>query len=324
MVPHKNMNEQQGPSAKVIADSINEWGQRLVTLECKFHRFILAEINTHRVFSRNSASNRAIPYQKQDPDADQTNTIRHRVMTDPAMPIHWGKEQKGMQSGEAHIIKDIYFLKSKWIDARNYAVEVADVLHAMHLHKSLINRLLEPFMWHTAIITSTEWANFFNQRCDPAAQPEMKAIADQMQIAYFSSVPKQLGHGEWHLPYIQTQDWEIAYEIRPDLTVLGIVGLLKQVSTARCARVSYLTHDGKRDLNEDINLFERLKGSGHWSPFEHQATPVAQEHDNFHCGNFVGWKQFRKEFSNENRIKFVSNLAELAQARMRIEAGLPR
>lgn len=318
-------DKQSGPSAKIIADSINEWGQRLVTMECKFHRFILAEMNTHRVFSRNSASSRAIPYVK----------VRNRVIDDLAYPVKWASEQKGMQGGD-ELINEYKnaFMSTTWAVARHDAVNCADTIHELGLHKSLCNRLLEPFMWHTAIITATEWDNFFWQRCDPTAQPEMKAIADQMQIAYFSSVPKELAHGQWHLPYIQTQDWEIAYEIRPDLTVLGIVELLKQVSTARCARVSYLTHDGKRDLNEDINLFERLKGSGHWSPFEHVATPVAGEtrqtvnhgivRSYYGTGNFIGWKQFRKEFPNENRTKFLPNLPELAQARMRLEAGLPR
>lgn len=316
-----------GPSAKIICDSISEQGHRLVTMEVKMHRFILAEMNTHRVFSRNSASSRAIPYHK----------IRNRVVDDPALPVHWGAEQKGMQSGEALTESDLVVAKMDWDTAMHYAVDIADALHNRGLHKSLVNRLLEPFMWHTAIITATEWANFFNQRCHPDAQPEMKAVADAMQICYFSSTPKELAHGQWHLPYIGQQDWndlETLATIKPEggvgkLSELQKVTLLKKVSVARCARVSYLTHDGIRSIDKDIELCDiKLYGSGHWSPFEHVATPIKlMTHPDFttiDIGNFVGWKQYRKEFRDENRTKFLPNLPELTQARMRLEAGLSR
>lgn len=302
------------PNAKIICDSISEQGHRLVTMEVVMHRFILAEMNTHRAFSRNSASSRAIPYQK----------IRNRIMESPAYPVHWGSEQKGMASGDE--LQEAYLVGSKrqWDYAMDDAITHADIIHEFGLHKSLLNRLLEPFMWHTAIISATEWDNFFWQRCDPAAQPEMKRVADAMQIAYFSSTPKLLGHGEWHLPYISQEDWDKINDLDSNDAPIE---LAKQTSVARCARVSYLTQDGKRDVQEDLSLYLRLKGSGHWSPFEHVATPVvtsASPYDHGMTGNFVGWRQFRKTFLGENRAKFIPNLPELAQVKMRMEAGLPR
>jgi len=279
-------------------------------MEVVMHRFVLAEMNTHRVFSRNSASSRAIPFEK----------VADRVDTEPAMPWYWGGEQKGMQSGEELKGRDSVFCEDTWLDASSDALGHANVLHRAGLHKSLVNRLLEPFMWHTAIITATEWDNFFWQRCDPAAQPEMKAVADQMQLAYYKSAPNDMPYGAWHLPYIKNEDFLEAQSLS-DGSVLGIATMLKQVSTARCARVSYLTHDGVRDLSEDIRLFEKLKGSGHWSPFEHVATP-SYKTAVVPTSNFKGWRQYRKEFATENRVNFLPNLPELAQQRSNIEQGI--
>lgn len=311
--------EKSGPSAKIIADSISEWGHRLVTMEVRMHRFILAEMNTHRAFSRNSASSRAIPVSK----------IIDRVESDPAYPVLWGKEQKGMQTGDPFELKEVEDIVHIWDLTRKHCLTAAHLLKAVGLHKSLINRLLEPFMWHTAIITATEWDNFFHQRCSPDAQPEMKAVADQMQLAYYSSTPTQLGYGAWHLPYIRPEDPD---DVRIYLGADGTASspfqqtqTLKRISTARCARVSYLTQDGHRDISLDLDLYDRLYGSGHWSPFEHVATPVPDKNDpEWYNSNFIGWKQFRKEFGNENRTHFLPNLPELAQTRMRLEAGLPR
>lgn len=304
------MSETSSPSAKVICDSISEQGHRLVTMEVVMHRFILAEMNTHRAFSRNSASSRAIPVHK----------IIDRVKNDPAYPVHWGQEQKGMQSGPAKNAIFELTCRDTWDSARECAYLQAEFLSSKGLHKSLCNRLVEPFMWHTAIISATEWDNFFWQRCDPAAQPEMKAVADEMQRAYYTSKPKELAHGEWHMPYIYPQDWDDIKTQYPDEPQMGHLLLLRMISTARCARVSYLTQDGIRSLDKDIELHNRLVGSGHWSPFEHVATPVVPETVSslqgqmqvyHHSSNFIGWKQFRKVFQGENRRNFVPNLPDL-------------
>lgn len=313
-----------GPFAEVILDSVSELGHRITTMEVKFHRFILAEMNTHRVFSRNSASSRAIPVHK----------IISNLKNDPAYPVYWGKEQKGMQTGDKFDASQVSLLKQQWEDAAYYAIRRAQYLIQEGLHKSLVNRLLEPFMWHTAIITSTEWDNFFNQRCSPAAQPEMKAIADQMQLAYFKSVPAPVQFGEWHLPYVYEEDWDELNNIDPNnQSPTSLLELMQKVSVARCARVSYLTHDGTRAITADLELHDRLEESGHWSPFEHVATPASGaeyvldgEGPNVNLyrrtGNFTGWEQLRKSHPEENQTQFIPNLDDLAHIKMKMEALL--
>lgn len=289
------------PSAKIICDSISPDGVRLTTMAINMHRFVLAEFNTHRVFSRNSASSRAIPVEKR----------LKEIIDDSAYPIYWGSEKKGMSSGEELCGSDLFTAKDMWIDVRLCSTKIAKNLISLGLHKSLINRLLEPFMWHTVVVTATQWTNFFAQRCSPLAQPEMKAVADAMQLEYYTNEPKKLQYGEWHLPFIDESDWDdISCDNDGDHTED-----IKKISTARCARVSYKTHDGIRDHQEDLNLFERLKNAYpmHASPFEHVATPFmlyedTTTHEAYNWnGNFRGWKQFRKEFENENVTHFVPN-----------------
>ena len=260
------------PSARVVADSIAPRGARVVTIEAKFHRFVLSEFNTHRVFSRNSASSRAIPISKQ----------LAKVREDPAMPIEWGSNQKGMQAGESLQGEDLELAKKVWLDARDAAITATEELERIGLHKQVSNRLLEPFMWHVAIVTSTEWENFFNQRCSPLAQPEIRACAEAMQAAMEASTPTPLDYGSWHTPYVTAED-----------NLSGEEAL--KVSAARCARVSYLTQDGVRDISKDIELYERLIGARpmHASPLEHVARP--QRIDEEAAGNLRGWRQLRHE-----------------------------
>lgn len=243
-------------SAKIIADSISPQGHRITTFEVTFHRFVLAEFNTHCVLSRNSASSRAIPVAKQI----------ERVLRDPAIPLSWPAEQKGMQGGEELTPNQVLTARTKWLDARDNAVETARHLVNLGVHKSVTNRLLEPWMWHTAVVTATAWWNFFAQRTGPLAQPELRAAAILMQRQYEESIPRGLFDGAWHLPYLDPTE---ALTMEPRHRW--------QVSAARCARVSYLTQDGKRDPGEDIELFHRLTTASpmHASPLEHVATPDA-------------------------------------------------
>lgn len=259
------------PSAKVICDSVSPDGVRLTTMEVVMHRFVLAEFNTHRAFSRNSASSRAIPVHKR----------LKAVMEDPAVPLKWAAEQPGMQGGDEVAEIDRMAALLEWLHARDEAVGYATALMERGIHKSIANRLLEPFMWHTVVVTATEWANFFRQRCSPLAQPEIRVVAEAMQSAYLQSSPDFVGWGEWHTPYIrEVEDCALT---RADRCM---------VSVARCARVSYLTHDGIRDVAKDIELFDKLVTADppHASPLEHVATPAR---DVAPAGNFEGWHQFR-------------------------------
>lgn len=258
--------------AKVILDSISLHGYRLTTFEVTFHRFILAEFNTHRVFSRNSASSRAIPIHKQI----------QRLVDEPAIPVEFGTNQKGMQAGPPLEGSELREAEDTWLDARDEAIRAAIKLDELGVHKQVVNRLLEPFMWHTVIVTSVDYDNFFHQRCSPLAQPEIEKAADAMLEAYRASTPEEMGFGAWHTPYILEEEYD----------QLGLHDRLK-ISAARCARVSYLTHDGRRDLQADLSLYERLVTADppHWSPLEHVATPSAGLR--LPLGNFPGWEQLR-------------------------------
>lgn len=285
-------------SAKVIKDSISPAGSRLTTLEVVCHRFVLAEFNTHRAFSRNSASSRAIPLHKQ---------IK-KVQTDPAIPMVWASEKPGMSGGDEIDATDKALARKLWEDAAATATEHASILAGLGVHKSICNRLLEPFMWHTIIVSATDWDGFWKQRCSPLAQPEMRLCAEAMKEAYDASTPYLLLDGHWHLPYISDDEFAYVMSDMPDWVrdEGGLPGeridTLKKISAARCARVSYLTHDGVRDAFKDLELYERLATADppHASPLEHVATP------NFHGatsdfsiynspGNFTGWRQLRHE-----------------------------
>lgn len=266
-------------TATVIADSVSPGGKRLTTMVWRYPRFIHSEIMTHRMFSRNAASSRAIPVKK----------MLEQVLNDPAIPVYWGKNQAGMQAREELSPEEIEQAKEKWFTARDLAVEQVEGLVALGLHKQIANRILEPWMWMVSVVTATEWGNFYALRRHPDAQPECKAIADAAYEAHAASTPKLVMEGDWHLPFV-TED-----ELNNTLFALGEVVWAK-ISAARCARVSYLNHDGTSPvLKKDLELHDRLIAAPHASPFEHPATPCEGRH-----GNFVGWKQYRQLVPNEN------------------------
>ena len=264
------MSDETAPQASVIADSISPNGDRLTTIEVVFHRFVLAEMNTHRAFSRNSASSRAIPISKQI----------EKVLIDPALPIEFGTKKSGMQPGPPLEGEDYDRAVEIWLEASDAAVVAAKQLEAMGIHKQVANRLLEPFMWHTAIITSTEWDNFLLQRDSDLAQKEIQVPAHLISLVLKESKPEKRGYGQWHLPYVGEEEKHLTIEEK------------RKISVARCARVSYLTHSGKRDIKKDLELYDRLITANppHWSPLEHVATPSTIKQP---LGNFDGWEQFR-------------------------------
>ena len=263
-------------SAKILADSVTNLGNRLATLEVTFPRIVLAEFNTHRVFSRNSSSSRAIPVEK----------MISNVENNPYIPTHWGKNCKGMQSFVELSQEEQVCAEQTWLLARDHAVKTAKLLLDIGVHKQITNRLLEPFMWHTVIVSATDWNNFFHLRCHPDAHPEIRKIAELMRNVLINHIP--IISGDWHLPLITEEE-------RIQCSVQDLI----KICVGRCARVSYLTHDGKRDWQADINLHDRLLKSGHLSPFEHAATP---SEDSNYFGNFKGWKQYRKMINHEHDI----------------------
>ena len=218
-----------------------------------------------------------------------------RVAEDPFIPIHWGKNQKGMQAEHAVSVEQSAAAVREWLIARDHAVTQTKTLLDIGIHKQITNRLLEPFLWQTVIVTATEWSNWDALRRHPDAQPEIKHIADLMYDARAESKPTMLWYNDWHLPLVPELDEHFA---KRELGDTGNVDweFWKKVSTGRCARVSYLTHDGRRDLQADIDLGDRLRSSGHMSPFEHVARP-STSYD--FIGNFRGWHQYRKDLPHE-------------------------
>jgi hypothetical protein len=276
-------------SAKIIDDNVSPDGVRLTSVEVVIHRWTLAEWNTHRAFSSNSASSRAIPLE----------TMLLRVREDPAWPLVWPCEQPGMSGGielqgmglndAEQLFHDVWNFTTQRIGI--YLQDHPDKAH--RLHKSLVNRLIEPFLWHTALISSTEWDNFYRQRCSPSAMPEFRIVAEMVRDALEANEPTQLDWYQWHTPYIGINDEDQS---------LPLIDRLK-VSVGRCARTSYLTHDGIREPRKDIELYEgTLAKHGHWSPLEHVAvclptTPNGWSIDPLakHRGNFdLPWFQMRQ------------------------------
>lgn len=353
--------------AVVLADSISEDNYRLTTMEVEFPRIILAEFNTHRMLSRNSASSRAIPTRKQ----------LLKMINEPFMPTEFGKDQGGMQAAEAltgakhksaeeiwhtanvnavyealKLLTSEKYIEESWEawnendeDFGRYVLDFAKRLEKkdpaitdrsdrLNVNKGIVNRLLEPFMWHTAIVSWTTAMNFFALRTDKAAQLEIRRPATEMQQAFEASEPRLVQEGEWHLPFLQPEEAQRAIEQPEEM---------RMACAARCARVSYLTHDtGVADLKKDVELANFLAKRGHMSPFEHIATPFSteqwyvrreaqgtvlekadalsdQEIMQIHTsleynGNFQGWTQLRKTMPHEDDFSQVEVVEEVAAA----------
>jgi thymidylate synthase ThyX len=261
--------------AKIVADSISILGPRITTMQLTYPRYIHAELMTHRVFSRNASSSRAIP----------TTKLIENSLRDMVYPIEWGKNQAGMQA-KAELLSEAEQREAAyiWESMANFCAEGVRRLSEIGLHKQWANRPLEWFGNITTLVTTTTWENWDELRDHEMAQPEIHNLARLMKIERAFSEPKVLDPGEWHLPYILDEE-------RSHLTV----DTLLKISTARCARVSYLTQEGiSPTISKDLELYDRLVGSVplHASPCEHQATPAGDPTAS--SGNFCGWVQHRK------------------------------
>lgn len=273
--------------AEIIADSITEGACRLVTWELTYPRMVHAELMTHRVFSRNSASSRAIPAKK----------LRERVLSAPVIPVHWGKNQAGMQAD--HEVADREKAEKWWRDGLEQMAQHHKLGEELGLHKQIVNRVIEPWMPITVIVSSTDHANWFHLRNHIDAEPNIRKLAELMWNVFHSHMPTRIPVGGWHLPYIDSTDIEGASSTEE----------LLKISVGRCARVSYLTHNGVRDKAEDIALHDKLARTAsegvdpmHASPFEHQAMAMgsgASVGVIRRYGNFEGWRQYRKDFERE-------------------------
>lgn len=322
--------------AKILADSISPEGFRLTTMEISYPRIILAELNTHRMLSKNSSSSRAIPANKMFENLT-------------GMPVSFGANQAGMQAGKNldenvwNPDKGWYSLSniSAWEAARKDALAWAKAFSEAGYHKQVFNRLTEPFQMMKTVISGTEWDNFFWLRNDESADPTLQELARCMQEVRNRSEPEKLHQGEWHLPYISTArvaDNRLYYIEENNKETYLTLDEAIIVSCARCAAVSFRNVD--YDLEKSKQVFDRLLNGGkiHGSAFEHCATPIApkylhyyNQHDdiglvetkkcvnipsapstwqngishidkgsNLWSGNFKGWIQYRKTLNGEN------------------------
>lgn len=292
-------------TAKIIADSVSPEGVRMTTMEIEYPRFILAELNTHRMLSKNSASSRAIPVK-----------AMHQHMTEnPAQPVHWGKNQAGMQAKEELTDNNLADVKFMWKRAQQDAMHWAyQMSERAGLHKQVANRITEPWMIMKTVISGTEWKNFFWLRAHADAQPEIYELASKMRTAYTISIPQPLKPGEWHVPYVDTTRDRTTGE----LVYLDNNGARISMEDARiissscCAQVSYRKNDDSFDKAKKI--YQQLIESQpcHASPVEHQATPMLApnsivdlgtthiDRDNrAWSGNLRGWVQHRKLIAGE-------------------------
>lgn len=317
--------------ARVVADSISPQGQRITTFELEYPRIIHSELMTHRLFSRNAMSSRAIPIKK----------MIEQVYHNPAMPVKFGKNQPGMQDAGEHTNALMYEFAGKkyvnnaemaWRAAGQTACIFAEAFSEAGYHKQIANRLLEPFQRMKTVLTATDFENFWWLRVDKDADPTIFALAEAMKKAFDESEPELLEPGQWHTPYV---DHVYEYEDIDDKECVVFVGYCvldendkpvmltveeaKAISASCCAQVSYRVLNNTKDKALDI-YGKLLSGNKvHASPFEHQATPLVhascEELGNeafaweegvthvdrngmFWSGNFRGWSQHRQLVPN--------------------------
>lgn len=254
------------------------------------------ELMTHRVFSRNSASSRAIPVQ----------TMLDLIESNPATPVHWGKNQPGMQAKSELESEAKARVQSLWQTACMTALNLSKRMFDEGAHKQVANRITEPFQHMKVVVTSTDFGNWFWLRNHEDADPTIKALASEMLDKFIASRPQRLYPGEWHLPYVNTtvtKSGDVEYLV--DDKMLDVEHA-KMISVSCCAQVSYRKSDTSLEKAEAI--YKRLIESVpvHSSPCEHQAVcfdssyywPEGTTHRDkkgtYYSGNFKDWIQFRQ------------------------------
>lgn len=315
-------NKDQMFAKVILASKPTNGAPPIITMHLRYPRIIHSELMTHRVFSRNARSSRAVP----------VKTMLQEIMTAPFVPWHWGKNQRGMQAGEEWNnpvtvptltggCQDLS-REDAWLCARDWATMIAEGFMNSDYHKQIANRLLEPFMFIDVLVTSTQWANFRHLRDHEDAEPHIRDLAVLVGKALDDAEYQELKSGEWHLPYVTLADRE---EVRSRVgsragSDAAFWEMLLMLSTARCARISYTPFDGDASYERELSRYDDLVGSEplHASPTEHQATP-----DEFgHFGHFIddgfsvdgvptwkskelagnlgeGWIQYRKTLPGE-------------------------
>lgn len=290
-------------SAQVVADSIDWSGNfRITTYQLHYPRFIHAEFMTHRMFSRNASSSRAIP----------ATSMVDSIRSNRADFVHWGKNQAGMVAHDELSLEATEVAQSLWEQACESALKYSLDLKDLEVHKQIANRVTEPYQHMNVVVTATEYENFFWLRNHPDAQPEIQELAKCMLEARELSIPKVVGFGQWHLPYVTADYINNTYFV--DGAEVSLETALK-VSASACAQVSYRKNDLSLEKAEKIWNQLIFSTPCHASPVEHQATPTYSSVDDtvwpegathidkegiYWSGNFKGWIQHRKLLPNES------------------------
>lgn len=277
---------------KIVADSVSPSGCRITTFECEYPRYIHAEVMTHRAISRNGRSSRAEPLAR----------VLARAKEDPVQPLVYMYDNTKMRSGEVmpfcghvdvnepdnkyvprHLLDDGDLAHLAWHESRRNAIKSFEWMSEAGLHRQYATRILEPYLRIKMILTATDWANFFGLRLSPGVMPEFQQLVVRMGRLFLASVPTPLRPGEWHLPYI-TNEEKSAY---------NNTGSLIKASSARCARISYDSLDGKqKSIEEDVELYDTKLNVRplHATPMEHPSQCLD---DARRVRNFVGWGPWR-------------------------------
>jgi hypothetical protein len=303
----------------ILASKTTTGAPPIYTIRMRYPRIIHGEVLTHRVFSRNARSSRAVP----------VATMLEEIRTRPFVPWHWGKNQRGMQADEEcnNLVQmyqdewsdtDEMSREEAWLFLSRNAACAAEAFMTAGYHKQIPNRLLEPFSWMDCLITSTDWRNFLWLRDHKDAEPHLQDLARLVKQAIEEAEPKTLSPQSWHLPYITDEDLAYAAEHYWD-DWEKVISFLCKISAARCARISYKPFNGDASYEAELARYDLLVKSDrvHASPLEHQAMPdsliefstefedgsdeVGTRWNNPHLhGNFSGWIQFRKTIPGEH------------------------
>jgi hypothetical protein len=283
-----------GYEVRIVADSLAHHAVRLTTFQLRYPMKVHWDLLMHRAFSRSASSGRAI----------SVSRFVRWTAADPARPLAWVGDATQMRSGGRLDDATAVLADATWRRAFEDACRHALELERLGVHRQDANALLMPFGWINVCLTATDFANFFALRIDPAARPEMQKLAVMMARAYREGEPVARPwaadgyHEAYHLPYVTAAERE-SHD----------VSTLRDLSTARCARVSYMTREGKApDPVADLALARRLLAAGHWGPAEHPARTLHLPCDS--SGNYRGWLQYRSTLPVHEHRQFDDSILD--------------
>lgn len=293
------VNGDSNVCCSIDVKSVVEGGVRMlydIEVQDENHNFFANNIVVHNCLSRNFSSSRAIP----------ANKLRKEAWSHPFVPVYWGANKSGMSADQQLTGFKLSMAKFSWKLAGKFAVMFHKLMECVGVHKQTCNRIIEPWMSVVGTVTSTEWDNFLRLRYDHNAQPEIIILAKKIHDAIKNSTPVVPADGV-HLPFIDQQE-------RDQFTIDQLI----KISVARCCRTSYANCLGKKSQpEEDIKLYDRLLGNGHFSPFEHIAFvpkgmgKAGRPPKDFQADmqrNFRGWYQLRAFIQPESNTKYLSQM----------------